>query len=157
MVYIHCYSFQWPRSKLAAWASLSPVCWATAATLASVITTQQNTSRHRHVNESRCSCLLLLRSRRMISLGIYIWKGVLLSVVFLYACDWTTGRKRSHSNSNQLTDKWIMGCCIIFMATDDVTERVIYKRCGSACCVCTEKNYSKSALAKRLYHIASIF
>jgi len=24
------------------------------------------------------------------------------------ACDWTTGRKRSHSNSNQLTDKYVV-------------------------------------------------
>jgi len=37
------------------------------------------------------------------------------------------GSKRSHSNSNQLTDKWGVGCCIIFMATDDVTEHVVYR------------------------------
>ena len=48
------------------------------------------------------------------------------------ACDWTTRRKRSHGNSNQLTAKWGVGCCIVFMATDDVTERVVYKRRGSA-------------------------
>jgi len=28
------------------------------------------------------------------------------------ACDWTTGRKRSHSNSNQPRDKWGVGCHI---------------------------------------------
>ena len=41
------------------------------------------------------------------------------------ACDWTTG---SHSNSNQLTDKciWDVVCFIIFMATDDFTERFVY-------------------------------
>jgi len=34
---------------------------------------------------------------------IYIWKGVLPSVSgSSTACDWSTGRKRSHSNSNQL-------------------------------------------------------
>ena len=76
------------------------------------------------------------------------------------ACDWTTWRKRSHSNSNQLTDKWIMGCCIIFMATDDVTERVIYKRCGSACCVCTEKKLQqisacKTPIPHSQYYLAS--
>ena len=36
--------------------------------------------------------------------------------------------------------------CVIFTATDDVTERVVYKRLGSARCVCTEINYSKSSL-----------
>jgi len=33
------------------------------------------------------------------------------------ACDWTTGRKQSHSNSNQLTDKRGVGCCVIPMTT----------------------------------------
>ena len=34
---------------------------------------------------------------------IYIWKGVLPRVsCSSTACDWSTGRKRSHSNSNQL-------------------------------------------------------
>jgi len=32
-------------------------------------------------------------------------------------------RKRSHNNSSQLTDKWGVGCCIMFMATNDVTAR----------------------------------
>ena len=36
------------------------------------------------------------------------------------------------------------------MTTDDVTERVVYKRRGSARRVRTETNYSKPALAKRL-------
>jgi len=37
------------------------------------------------------------------------------------------GKKRSHSNSNQLKNKWGVGC-ITFIATDDVTERVVYKQ-----------------------------
>ena len=37
-------------------------------------------------------------------------KGVLPSVSCPQtACDWMTGRKRSHSDSNQLTDKWGAG------------------------------------------------
>jgi len=64
------------------------------------------------------------------------------------ACDWTTGRKRSHSNSNKLTDKWGVDCCIIFMATDDVTESVVYKRRGSACCVCTETKLQQISARK---------
>ena len=64
------------------------------------------------------------------------------------ACDWTKGRNRSHSNSNQLTHKWGVGSCIIFMATDNVTEHVVYKRHGMVCCICTKTNYSTSVLAK---------
>jgi len=37
---------------------------------------------------------------------IYVWKGVLSRLsCSSTACDWTTGRKRSHSDSIQLTDK----------------------------------------------------
>ena len=41
------------------------------------------------------------------------------------ATDWSMAL---HSNSNQLTDKciWGVGCCILFTATDDVTEHVDY-------------------------------
>jgi len=43
-------------------------------------------------------------------------KGVLLSVSCPQtACDWTTGRKRSHSNSNQLTDKWCAGVAALII------------------------------------------
>ena len=38
---------------------------------------------------------------------IYLWKCVLLMLsCSRSACDWMTGRKRSHSDSIQLTDKW---------------------------------------------------
>ena len=77
------------------------------------------------------------------------------------ACDWTTGRKKSHSNSNKLTDKWGVDCCVKFMATDDVTEHVVYKRRGSACCVCTETKLQQISARKTLishsqHYLASI-
>jgi len=44
------------------------------------------------------------------------------------ACDWMTGRKRSHSNSNQLTDKW--GAC-----GDNVATRPYYYWVMRCCCI----------------------
>ena len=55
------------------------------------------------------------------------------------ACDWTIG---SHSNSNQLINKcvWGVACCIVFMATNGVTEHVVY---ASDACWCRASGQSR--------------
>ena len=67
---------------------------------------------------------LFSQRQRQLSDYLYLKRCVIKVSCSSKACDWTTGRNRSHSNSSQLTDKWGVGCCIIFMATNDVTKHV---------------------------------
>ena len=71
---------------------------------------------------------------RMFTYITYIWKGVLPSMSCpSKACDLAMG---THSSSSQLTEKCIWGvvCCVIFMATNDATERVVYISDTGQCC-----------------------
>ena len=63
------------------------------------------------------------------------------------ACDWTTGRKRSHTNCNQLTDKW---AAVSYLWQPMTSQSASSKatRVGVLRLYRTT-NYSKSALAKR--------
>ena len=67
------------------------------------------------------------------------------------ACNWTTGRKISHSNSIQLTAKWGVGCYIVFMATDDVTERVVYISDVGWCVVSVQKQTTADQRSQNAY------
>ena len=67
------------------------------------------------------------------------------------ACDWTMGRKRSHGNSNQIIDKSGVGYCIIFMATDDVTERVMYIINAGRCVASVQKQTTANQRSQNAY------
>ena len=64
-----------------------------------------------------------------------ICTGVLPSVVFLYGLWLDTGRYRSHSNANQLTDKWGAGGDNSHSANRWLTHRGQHGTAGGVCCL----------------------